>query len=105
MVKMATHLLDFRKKITSKMAQKNSAIQRKHTVHKVCEYMANSSKSPLQIVLHTIIITAIILLSSKFVLPLVADSQFGNATAALITLIIISPFLWALSLRRCRQRS
>jgi CPA2 family monovalent cation:H+ antiporter-2 len=39
-------------------------------------------------------------LSSKFVLPLVADSQFGNATAALITLIIISPFLWALSLRR-----
>jgi CPA2 family monovalent cation:H+ antiporter-2 len=54
----------------------------------------------LQIVLHTIIITAIILLSSKFVLPLVADSQFGNATAALITLIIISPFLWALSLHR-----
>jgi CPA2 family monovalent cation:H+ antiporter-2 len=104
MVKMATHLLDFRKKITSKMAQKNSAIQRKHTVHKVCEYMANSSKSPLQIVLHTIIITAIILLSSKFVLPLVADSQFGNATAADNTYHNIS-FLMALSLRRCSQRS
>jgi len=54
----------------------------------------------LQIVLHTIIITSVILLSSKFVLPLVADSKFGNAIAALITIVIISPFLWALSLRR-----
>lgn len=54
----------------------------------------------LQIVIHTVIITAIILLSSKFVLPLVESSKFGNATAALITIIIISPFLWALSLRR-----
>jgi CPA2 family monovalent cation:H+ antiporter-2 len=54
----------------------------------------------LQVVIHTVIITAIILLSSKFVLPLVESSKFGNATAALITIIIISPFLWALSLRR-----
>lgn len=54
----------------------------------------------LQIVIHTIIITAIILLSSKFVLPLVESSKFGNAIAALITIIIISPFLWALALRR-----
>jgi CPA2 family monovalent cation:H+ antiporter-2 len=43
---------------------------------------------------------AVILLSSKFILPLVKDSQFGNIFAALITLVIISPFLWALSLRR-----
>ncbi|GEL11571.1 transporter, CPA2 family [Flavobacterium glycines] len=54
----------------------------------------------LQILLHTIIITSIILMSSKFVLPLVENSKFGNAIAALITMIIISPFLWALSLRR-----
>ncbi|MGA9638150.1 cation:proton antiporter [Flavobacterium sp.] len=54
----------------------------------------------VQIVIHTIIITSIILMSSKFVLPLVEDSKFGNAIAALITIIIISPFLWALSLRR-----
>jgi CPA2 family monovalent cation:H+ antiporter-2 len=54
----------------------------------------------LQIIIHTIIITAIILLSSKFVLPLVENSKFGNAIAALITIIILSPFLWALSLRR-----
>ncbi|PRZ23933.1 cation:proton antiporter domain-containing protein [Flavobacterium granuli] len=54
----------------------------------------------VQIVLHTIIITAIILLSSKMILPLVEHSKFGNAIAALITIIAISPFLWALSLRR-----
>lgn len=54
----------------------------------------------VQIVIHTIIITSIILMSSKFVLPLVEDSKFGNAIAAMITIIIISPFLWALSLRR-----
>ncbi|MBC5863173.1 cation:proton antiporter domain-containing protein [Flavobacterium turcicum] len=53
-----------------------------------------------QVVLHSIIIVAIILLSSNFILPLVEDSKFGNAIAALITLIILSPFLWALSLRR-----
>ncbi|SNR34888.1 cation:proton antiporter [Flavobacterium sp. ov086] len=54
----------------------------------------------IQIILHTIIITAIILLSAKFVAPLVEDTRFGNTLAALITIVIIAPFLWALSLRR-----
>lgn len=54
----------------------------------------------IQIVLNTIIITSIILLSANFILPLVENSKFGNAIAALITIIVISPFLWALSLRR-----
>jgi CPA2 family monovalent cation:H+ antiporter-2 len=54
----------------------------------------------IQVVLHSIIIVAIILLSSNFILPLVQGSKFGNALAALITILILSPFLWALSLRR-----
>ncbi|RZK11762.1 MAG: sodium:proton antiporter [Flavobacterium sp.] len=53
-----------------------------------------------QIVIHSVIIVAIILLSSEYILPLVESSQFGNAIAALITLIVLSPFFWALSLRR-----
>ncbi len=53
-----------------------------------------------QVVIHSIIIVAIILLSSNFILPLVQGSRFGNAIAALITIVILSPFLWALSLRR-----
>lgn len=53
-----------------------------------------------QVIIHSIIIVAIISLSSKFILPLVQDSRFGNAMAALITVVLLSPFLWALSLRR-----
>jgi CPA2 family monovalent cation:H+ antiporter-2 len=53
-----------------------------------------------QVIIHSVIIVAVILLSSKFILPLVEDYLFGNAVGALITLVIISPFLWALSLRR-----
>lgn len=54
----------------------------------------------IQVVIHSIIIVAIILLSSNFILPLVKGSKFGHIIAALITLVILSPFLWALSLRR-----
>jgi CPA2 family monovalent cation:H+ antiporter-2 len=45
-------------------------------------------------------VVAVILLSSKFVAPLVAETRFGNTLAVLITLVIMAPFLWALSLRR-----
>ena len=51
-------------------------------------------------IIHSIIIVAIIVSSSKYLLPLVQDSRFGNALAAFITVVILSPFLWALSLRR-----
>ncbi|MBK0370051.1 cation:proton antiporter domain-containing protein [Flavobacterium agrisoli] len=54
----------------------------------------------IQIVLHTIIIMAIILLSSKYIIPLVSNIRFANTIAAIITIVIISPFLWALSLQR-----
>ena len=54
----------------------------------------------VQVIVHSVIIVAAILLSSKYLLPLVTDFQFGNALGALITLVVLSPFLWALSLRR-----
>ncbi|MBP4141842.1 cation:proton antiporter [Flavobacterium sp. I-SCBP12n] len=53
-----------------------------------------------QVIIHSVIIVAMILLSSKYILPLVEVTQYGNIFGALITLVIISPFLWALSLRR-----
>ncbi|MBN9282906.1 MULTISPECIES: cation:proton antiporter [unclassified Flavobacterium] len=58
-----------------------------------------------QIVINSVIIIAIILLSDRYISPLVADSKFGNAVAALITLVIIAPFLWALSLRRVAEKA
>lgn len=54
----------------------------------------------LQVIIHSVIIVAGILLSARFILPLAEGSKFGNATVALLTLIILSPFLWALALRR-----
>lgn len=53
-----------------------------------------------QLIVLSVIIFAVILLSSKYILPLTDDFKFGNALGALITLIAVSPFLWALSLRR-----
>jgi CPA2 family monovalent cation:H+ antiporter-2 len=47
----------------------------------------------------SILIVAIILLSSRYILPLIADLRFGHSIAALITLIAVAPFLWALSFR------
>ncbi len=54
----------------------------------------------LQIVVHSVIIVAVILLSAEYMLPLVSEVRYGNMLGAVITLFVISPFLWALSLRR-----
>jgi len=54
----------------------------------------------IQVIILSVIIVAAILLSSRFILPLVDDYHFGNTLGALITLVFLSPFLWALSFRR-----
>ncbi|OOV27707.1 sodium:proton antiporter [Flavobacterium sp. LM5] len=54
----------------------------------------------MQIIVHSIIIIAVILLSSSYILPLVKTFPFGSVLGALITLLFLAPFLWALSLRR-----
>lgn len=54
----------------------------------------------VQVVLHSFIIIGGILLSRNYFLPLVADYKFGYALAAFVTLIVLAPFFWALSLRR-----
>jgi CPA2 family monovalent cation:H+ antiporter-2 len=102
MVKMATPFSEYlEKKLPRKWLKKIARYSANtQSIKSVSNWQVVLRAHLLQIVLHTIIITAIILLSSKFILPLVEGSQFGNATAALITLITISPFLWALSLRR-----
>jgi len=54
----------------------------------------------IQVIILAVIILGIILISTRFILPLVEDYHLGNALGALITLSIISPFLWALAFRR-----
>nr|WP_315154939.1 cation:proton antiporter [uncultured Flavobacterium sp.] len=53
-----------------------------------------------QITIHSIVIIAIILLSSSIILPMVDTFPFGSILGALITFIFLSPFIWALSFRR-----
>lgn len=54
----------------------------------------------IQVTILVVIILAVILLSTRYLLPIVHDYHFGNAIGALITLGIVSPFLWALAFRR-----
>lgn len=54
----------------------------------------------VQVIIHSVIIVAVILLSSQYVLPLIEEIPFGHLVGALITLFILSPFLYGLSLRR-----
>ena len=102
MVKMATPFSEFlERKLPRKWLKKIARYSTNtQAIKSATTWQVVLRTTMLQIVIHTIIITAIILLSSKFVLPLVESSKFGNAIAALITIIIISPFLWALALRR-----
>jgi CPA2 family monovalent cation:H+ antiporter-2 len=53
-----------------------------------------------QILVHSVIIVAIVLLASRIILPMTENSRFGHLLTALGTIIAVSPFLWALSLRR-----
>ncbi len=102
MVKMAVPFSEFlEKKLPRKWVKRIARYSANaQAIRSVSTWQVVLRAYMIQIIVHTIIITAIILLSSRFVLPLVENSKFGNAIAALITMIIISPFLWALSLRR-----
>lgn len=102
MVKMAvpfSHYLEKKlpRKWTKRIARYSANAQ---AIRSVSTWQVVIRAHLLQIILHTIIITSVILMSSKFILPLVENSKFGNTIAALITMVVISPFLWALSLRR-----
>jgi CPA2 family monovalent cation:H+ antiporter-2 len=60
-------------------------------------------------VIHTVLIVAIIILSRNFIQPFVADT-FGNyltgsIPATVITLVLMIPFIWALSIRRIKKEA
>jgi CPA2 family monovalent cation:H+ antiporter-2 len=74
---MATPFQSFRTKITSEMVKKIARYSTNTQAIKSATTWQVLRTTMLQIVIHTIIITAIILLSSKFVLPLVESSKFG----------------------------
>lgn len=50
-------------------------------------------------IIFSVIIVAIILLSTKYVHPLLPDNGWSEILTTLITLVLLSPFLWALTFR------
>lgn len=57
-------------------------------------------KNLIHIIIHSVIIIAIILMADRFVVPLAAKIVFGKYIVAGATLLLLLPFLWALSARR-----
>jgi CPA2 family monovalent cation:H+ antiporter-2 len=53
-----------------------------------------------QVSIHSIILFAIIQISKSFLMPLMDNYSYGNFFSAAITFVIITPFLWAVSLQR-----
>lgn len=102
MIKSATPFSEFlENKLPKKWVEKiDSYSTNTQAIKSISKWQVILSANIKQVIIHSTIIIAIILLSSRYISPLVEDSKFGNAIAALVTLIIIAPFIWALSLRR-----
>jgi CPA2 family monovalent cation:H+ antiporter-2 len=58
-----------------------------------------------QIIIHSVIILAVIILSTQYILPNSELSQWNHLLVSCIVFIVISPFLWALALRRVAVKS
>jgi CPA2 family monovalent cation:H+ antiporter-2 len=61
------------------------------------------------LVTNTVVIIGLVLLSTKFITPFIKAnllvSPWAEAITGMLTLILISPFLWALSVRKIRTHS
>jgi monovalent cation:H+ antiporter-2, CPA2 family len=59
----------------------------------------------LNIVIFSVIIITVILMSTKYILPSFSEYQGGKEITAGVTLILLSPFLWALAFRRTQAQA
>lgn len=56
-------------------------------------------------IVFSVIIVTIILLSTKYIEPLFYSFKYSRVITAVVTLIILSPFLWGLSFRRTQREA
>lgn len=70
------------------------------TVTTVSDWRKILRASILNIVIFSVVITTIILLSIQYVAVIFEGYKWGMAITATLTLLVLAPFLWALSLRR-----
>ena len=59
----------------------------------------------LNIVVFSVIIVTIILLSTRYIAPLFSGFKWDQVVTAFFTLVILSPFLWALAFRRTQRQA
>jgi CPA2 family monovalent cation:H+ antiporter-2 len=59
----------------------------------------------INVVIFSVIIISIIFLSTKFLWPLLSSYGWSRIITVVITLIILSPFLWALAFRRTLKQA
>lgn len=59
----------------------------------------------INVLVFSVIIITIILFSTQFVTPLFADEKWNRVFIAVITLTVLSPFLWALAFRRTQRQA
>jgi len=52
------------------------------------------------IVIHSVIILGVVLLTTRYILPGTLGSEWDNILITCVVFVIVSPFLWALALRR-----
>jgi CPA2 family monovalent cation:H+ antiporter-2 len=57
------------------------------------------------VIVFSVIIITIILLGTQYIAPLFSEYKWGQMITAGITLIILSPFLWALAFRRTHHQA
>ena len=59
----------------------------------------------LQAVIFTVIIIGIVLVMAQFVIPYWGNSYIAEIAGPVVTLLVISPFLWALAIRRIQTEA
>ncbi|HOY31099.1 MAG TPA: cation:proton antiporter [Bacteroidales bacterium] len=59
----------------------------------------------VNIIIFSVVIITIILLSTRYIEPLFFVHKFSRIFTAIITLIFLSPFLWALAFRRTQRQA
>ena len=101
MIKFSTPFSDYlSKKLPRKWTKRIERYSANaQAIKTVSNWQTVLNTSLIQVIIFSVIIVAVILVSSKFILPLIADYPFGNGLVALLTLLFLSPFFWALSFR------
>jgi CPA2 family monovalent cation:H+ antiporter-2 len=102
MIKYAIPVADFvEKKLPKRLVKRIEIYSANAQAIKTVSVWRKTIKEYIfQVSIHSIILFAIIQISKSFLMPLMDNYSYGNFFSAAITFVIITPFLWAVSLQR-----